>query len=126
MISRELQRTKLKTVCVQPFLTPVPPVNSDVLATILLPFGYVLGVIRTALVAALGVLYVLLVGGVCAILVRVLHILNLTLAEVKLQTPAPPLYRAVSHAFTALITRLVLLLVGVWWIPVEIVTRKRT
>ncbi|GJE84450.1 hypothetical protein PsYK624_005260 [Phanerochaete sordida] len=93
---------------IQPFLTPVPPVSADILATALLPVGYALGLIRTALVLALGLLYALLVGGVCTLL-----------------TPVPPLYRAVSHALTAVIARSVLLLVGVWWIPVEVVTRKR-
>ncbi|EKM59393.1 uncharacterized protein PHACADRAFT_114068 [Phanerochaete carnosa HHB-10118-sp] len=94
---------------IQPFLTPIPPVNSDVLATALLPVGYLLGVIRTALIAVLGVLYALLVSGVCAVLIIV-----------------PPLHRAATYILTAFITRLVLLLVGVWWIPVGVVTRKRT
>lgn len=31
----------------------------------------------------------------------------------------------VSHAITAILARAVLFLVGLWWIPVEVVTRKR-
>lgn len=47
----------------------MPPVSSDLLASILLPFGYVVGAVRIVLVVALGVLYMTLVGGVCVILV---------------------------------------------------------
>ncbi|THH33586.1 hypothetical protein EUX98_g559 [Antrodiella citrinella] len=52
---------------IQPFLTPLPPAGSELLATILLPVGYVVGVIRTALIVALGVIYVVLVSGVCTV-----------------------------------------------------------
>lgn len=41
------------------------------------------------------------------------------------QAPVPPLYRLVTGLLTSVISRLILLLVGVWWIPVELVTRKR-
>ena len=57
----------------QPFLTPVPPVSSDILANVLLPFGYIQGVIRTAFIVVLGALYALLVGGVCTLLVSKWH-----------------------------------------------------
>ena len=67
--SQHLALAHRTEACLQPFLAPVPPVSSDVLATILLPFGLVLGVIRTALIVALSVLYALLVGGICAVLV---------------------------------------------------------
>ncbi|CAL1701382.1 unnamed protein product [Somion occarium] len=93
---------------IQPFLTPVPPVGSNILANVLLPFGYVVGILRITLILALAAIYAILVQGVCLIL-----------------TPVPPLYRAVSYVITALLARLVLLLVGLWWIPVEQVTRKR-
>lgn len=53
----------------QPFLTPVSPAGSDILATALLPFGYVLAILRTALIVVLGVVYALSVGGVCMVLV---------------------------------------------------------
>ena len=53
----------------QPFLTPVPPNGSDVLATMLLPFGYVIGVIRTLVIILLALLYALLVHGLCLLLV---------------------------------------------------------
>lgn len=41
------------------------------------------------------------------------------------QAPIPPIRRTVTYILTALISRLTLLVVGVWWIPVEHVTRKR-
>ena len=41
------------------------------------------------------------------------------------QIPIPPLHNAVSYILTALLSRLALLILGVWWIPVEQVSRKR-
>ncbi|TFY83827.1 hypothetical protein EWM64_g190 [Hericium alpestre] len=42
-----------------------------------------------------------------------------------IQYPIPPLYRIVTHLFTAILSRSALLFLGLWWIPVESVTRKR-
>lgn len=94
---------------IQPFLTPIPPAaGSDVVTYLLLPFGILLGVVRITLVAAVTLLYVLLVDGVCLIL-----------------RPIPPIHRLITGLFTSFLTRLVLLLVGIPWIPVEVVPRKR-
>ncbi|KAI0796581.1 hypothetical protein C8Q75DRAFT_802270 [Abortiporus biennis] len=93
---------------IQPFLTPLPPGGQDVLATLLLPIGYALGIVKTTLIVILGIIYVLLVQGLFLVF-----------------KPVPPLYRGVTYIFTALIARLVLLLVGLWRIPVEEVARKR-
>jgi hypothetical protein len=57
----------------QPFLTPVPPVGSDAIASALLPIGYALGVVRTTLIVALALLYTVVVHGVFIILVRVAY-----------------------------------------------------
>ncbi|KAI0921305.1 hypothetical protein AcW1_004674 [Taiwanofungus camphoratus] len=92
---------------IQPFLRPVPPTGSETLAKLVLPFRYLIGAVRTLLVVVLGLLYAL-IGGVCLVL-----------------RPVPILHRVVTHAFTALIVRLVLLILGLPWIPVEVVTRKR-
>ncbi|KAH9938565.1 uncharacterized protein B0H18DRAFT_1091228 [Fomitopsis serialis] len=83
---------------IQPFLKPVPPTGSETLTAIALPFGYVVGTVRTLLVLISGVLYVVLVEGVCLAL-----------------KPVPPLHRIVT----------LLLILGLPWIPVEMVTRKR-
>jgi len=93
---------------IQPFLKPVPPTGSETLTTIALPFGYVVGTVRTLLVLISGVLYVVLVEGACLAL-----------------KPVPPLHRIVTRLFTALIARTVLLILGLPWIPVETVSRKR-
>lgn len=103
----------------------MPPVSSDLLANVLLPVGYLVGVVRTVLIVALGLVYAILVSGVCTLLVsesakQMLHILILAL-----QSPIRPLYRPVTHILTAVIARLVLFLVGIWWIPVVSVHRKR-
>ncbi|KAI0352858.1 hypothetical protein OH77DRAFT_1484597 [Trametes cingulata] len=93
---------------IQPFLRPIPPSGSEILATIITPVGYALGAVKTTLVLALALLYVVLVQGVCLVF-----------------SPVPLLYRAVTYVFTAFLSRLALLLVGLYWIPVEVVQRKR-
>ncbi|KZP32857.1 hypothetical protein FIBSPDRAFT_774026 [Athelia psychrophila] len=93
---------------IQPFLTPVPPKASDILDKVALPFGYLLAALRTVFILILALLYVTLVQGVCLLL-----------------APIPPLYRIITGILTSFVSRFILLLVGVWWIPVEVVTRKR-
>ncbi|KAG6902288.1 hypothetical protein C0995_001898 [Termitomyces sp. Mi166 len=93
---------------IQPFLTPVPPLGSDLLAEVTLPLQYAIGTVRTVLVLTLLLLYVALVSGVCALF-----------------APIPPLYRIASHFFTAVIARAVLLVLGFFWISAEQVQRKR-
>ncbi|CDO68713.1 hypothetical protein BN946_scf184652.g40 [Trametes cinnabarina] len=41
------------------------------------------------------------------------------------QSPLPPLHRGVTHLLTAFLSRLALFLVGLYWIPVQVVQRKR-
>ncbi|GLB33708.1 hypothetical protein LshimejAT787_0105920 [Lyophyllum shimeji] len=93
---------------IQPFLTPVPPTGTDLLAKVTLPLRYVVGVARTTLVLALLLLYAALVPGLCIIF-----------------APIPALYRAIVHILTALIARTALLVLGFFWIPAEQVSRKR-
>ncbi|KAF8505586.1 hypothetical protein F5888DRAFT_1837178 [Russula emetica] len=93
---------------IQPFLTPVPPLGSNAVAKIALPLSYVLGIIRTTLVVAIAAVYLVFVSGVCTIL-----------------KPIPPIHRAISYVITALLSRLSLFILGVWWIPVEHISRKR-
>ncbi|RDX55724.1 hypothetical protein OH76DRAFT_764849 [Lentinus brumalis] len=93
---------------IQPFLRPIPPSGGELLANLLAPVGYALGVIKTAVLLALALVYFVLVHGVCLIL-----------------SPVPPIHRAVTHLLTALLSRLALLLVGLYWIPVDVVARKR-
>ncbi|KAJ3475054.1 hypothetical protein NLI96_g12090 [Meripilus lineatus] len=94
---------------IQPFLTPLPASGTDALATILLPIGFAVGIVRTVLILLLTLVYTVLVSGLSVIL-----------------RPVPPLYRVVTRVLTAIIARLVLLLIGLWWIPVDLVARKRT
>ncbi|KAH9045596.1 hypothetical protein EDB85DRAFT_1907523 [Lactarius pseudohatsudake] len=93
---------------IQPFLTPVPPLGSSTPLKIALPFLYVAGAVRTALVVAVAALYGVLVSGACTLLI-----------------PIPPIHNVVSYVLTALLSRLTLLILGIWWIPVEKVSRKR-
>ena len=41
------------------------------------------------------------------------------------QRPIPPIHRAISYVLTALLSRLSLFVLGLWWIRVEEVSRKR-
>ena len=54
----------------QPFLTLVPPSERDAIVALTAPFSYVLGVIRTICILSLGLVYSLLVHGLCSVLVR--------------------------------------------------------
>ncbi|KAF8341635.1 uncharacterized protein EI90DRAFT_2965978 [Cantharellus anzutake] len=92
----------------QPFLNPVPPQTSDALPRVVLPIGYLIGAVRTVLVLLVTLLYILLVKGTCMIFL-----------------PVPPLYRFVSGVLTSLLTRLALFIIGFYWIPVTVTSRKR-
>ncbi|KAH9966132.1 hypothetical protein BC827DRAFT_1125793 [Russula dissimulans] len=93
---------------IQPFLTPVPPLGSNTFSRIALPLSYALGVVRMALIIVIAALYVVFVSGVCAVL-----------------RPIPPIHRAISYLLTAILSRLSLFVLGVLWIPVEELSRKR-
>ncbi|TFK55768.1 hypothetical protein OE88DRAFT_1710117 [Heliocybe sulcata] len=91
-----------------PFLTPVPPLGADTYSRYLKPLQYLVGTAKFALAVILFAIYFVLVQIICLVLV-----------------PITPLHRAVTWIITAVITRLILLVVGLWWIPVDVVTRKR-
>ncbi|KAI0307344.1 hypothetical protein B0F90DRAFT_1814108 [Multifurca ochricompacta] len=93
---------------IQPFLTPVPLLGSSAVARIAIPLSYTLATIRTVLIMIIATFYLVFVSGACTVL-----------------TPVPPIHKAVSYIFTALLSRLSLLVLGVWWIPVEQISRKR-
>ncbi|TFK28828.1 hypothetical protein FA15DRAFT_633314 [Coprinopsis marcescibilis] len=93
---------------IQPFLTPVPPATSDILAKLSLPIRYALALVRTALILALSLVYLILVHGVGLLL-----------------APIPPLYNLVTHLLTFILGRSALLVLGLFWIPVEYTSRKR-
>ncbi|KAI9512164.1 hypothetical protein F5148DRAFT_974063 [Russula earlei] len=93
---------------IQPFLTPVPPLELNMVARITLPLSYILAVVRTTLIMVIAAVYVVFVSGVCTVL-----------------RPIPPIHGAISYFSTALLSRLSLFILGVLWIPVEEVSRKR-
>ncbi|KAF8639664.1 hypothetical protein AX17_000928 [Amanita inopinata Kibby_2008] len=92
----------------QPFLTPVPSRAPHALANLLLPFRYLLAILRTALILLLLAIYAILVRGLCLCLL-----------------PVPSLHRCISHVLTAILTRTALFFLGLFWIPVEHISRKR-
>ncbi|KAG8934665.1 hypothetical protein FRC02_009492 [Tulasnella sp. 418] len=92
---------------IQPFLTPVAPQVSSPLIPIYRPFGYISGALRTLLLLIPLSLY------------GVGHLISL------LMTPIPVIRRGISYIFTAISTRLALAIAGIWWISVEVITKKR-
>ncbi|CAK5275586.1 unnamed protein product [Mycena citricolor] len=91
---------------VQPFLPLVPPA-SNILTKILTPIGYCVGAVR--LVLLLAILLVRLAGSVILIIFSAI----------------PPLHRILNHTLTAFTARLALFILGLFWITVDNVTRKR-
>ncbi|KZV69196.1 hypothetical protein PENSPDRAFT_743948 [Peniophora sp. CONT] len=93
---------------IQPFLTPVPSLGSDSIPILVLPVKYALGFVRFVAVCLLGLLYALLVDGVCLIF-----------------QPIGPLHRVITRVVSALLCRTALLLLGFIWIPAERLVKKR-
>ncbi|KAJ6539252.1 hypothetical protein B0H19DRAFT_349896 [Mycena capillaripes] len=92
---------------VQPFLPLVPP-PPHFISKLSVPLALLVGVVRTALVLVLLVVHLTLVRGVSVIFI-----------------PVPIVHRFFTHVFTAITARLALLVLGLFWISVDNVTRKR-
>jgi hypothetical protein len=101
----------------------VPPLEANAVARIAYPLLYALAVVRTVIIAALAALYLVLVSGACTLLVRQ-HPPSVDIVSLA-QAPVPPIYRAISYVLTALLSRLSLFVLGVWWIRIEQMSRKR-
>lgn len=93
---------------IQPFLTPQPPSHGSISVKVAAIGGCVLAAARTAVVCTIALLY-LLVQTVLLIF-----------------APIPPLRRYLSWAFTALLARSALAIMGIWWISVSLVSTKRS
>ncbi|VDC02560.1 unnamed protein product [Peniophora sp. CBMAI 1063] len=93
---------------IQPFLTPVPSLGSGALPIFALPIKYALGLVRFSAVCLLGLLYAIVVDGICLIF-----------------KPIGPLHRAVTRPLSALLCRMALLVMGFVWIPTEHLVKKR-
>ncbi|KAJ7368200.1 hypothetical protein DFH08DRAFT_909156 [Mycena albidolilacea] len=92
---------------VQPFLPLVPP-PPNLLVKLSIPLAFLVGAVRTAAVLVLLIVHLILVQVVSIIFI-----------------PVPILHRFVTHIFTAFTARLSLAVLGVFWISVDNVTRKR-
>ncbi|KAF9783036.1 hypothetical protein BJ322DRAFT_1074087 [Thelephora terrestris] len=91
---------------IHPFLTPVSPSGNELLRKALLPFGIVIGVARVLVVIAVGLPYFLLDSALSPLLV------------------VPPI-RIVKRLIATVFARLILFTLGFWWIPVEVVNKRR-
>ncbi|KAF9653457.1 hypothetical protein BDM02DRAFT_3135724 [Thelephora ganbajun] len=91
---------------IHPFLTPVSTSGSGFLQRALLPLGIIIGVARVLVVIVVGLLYFLLDS--------VLSVLS-----------AIPPVQIVKRLFATVFARLILLILGFWWMPVEVVNKKR-
>ncbi|TEB30146.1 hypothetical protein FA13DRAFT_1764628 [Coprinellus micaceus] len=93
---------------IQPFLKPLPPGGSEVLAQATLPLRYFLAALRTALVLVLALAYIVIVR--LALLIFY---------------PIRPLYDSLAHLGTAILGRSALFIIGLFWVPVDQITKKR-
>lgn len=89
---------------IQPFLTPVPPA-SDSVTVALSPLLYLIGAVRTVLVLALALLYLVLV--------------------VPFKAIPGPVTSGLAWLLSAILCRVALFALGFLWIPVETVSRRR-
>lgn len=107
----------------KPFLAPVSPSGNKFLQRALLPLGTVIGVARVLVLAAVGLLYFLLDS-----IFSILSVSSLLSALQKVGSPnyqvVPPV-KIVKRLVAAIFARLILLILGFWWIPAEVVNRKR-
>ncbi|GAA5994818.1 lysophosphatidic acid acyltransferase LOA1 [Rhodotorula paludigena] len=97
---------------VAPFLVPLPPNDVSLpplLQAVTLPIAAVLGGVRTLLV-------ILLLGAQFVLVEGVLQLFSFV----------PPLHFALSRAVNASIARLILIALGVLWIPVETVQLRKS
>ncbi|KAG9002032.1 hypothetical protein FRB94_004124 [Tulasnella sp. JGI-2019a] len=93
---------------IQPFLNPVPPLETaPFYVKLYRPLGIIIGILRGVLLVIPLALYGL------AQLLSVILVL-------------PPLRRLIPGLLVSISTRLALGLLGLWWISVETVTRKRS
>lgn len=91
---------------IQPFLTPVSPHS---LSNVFLPLRVIIGILRSTLILVLFLLYLLLVPPLSFLL-----------------APIPLLSNVIEHLLTFVIGRTILLIIGLFRIPVLPATRKRT
>ncbi|KAK7061639.1 hypothetical protein R3P38DRAFT_2830651 [Favolaschia claudopus] len=91
----------------QPFIPLIPPPLSLV-GKLTIWLTFLVGLVRTILVFAIFLVHLILV-----------HVVSI------LFIPIPPLHRFVTHFFVALTARLSLAVLGVLWVSVDPVTRKR-
>ncbi|KAG0709530.1 hypothetical protein DFH29DRAFT_792617, partial [Suillus ampliporus] len=91
-----------------PFLAPVPPQERDLFVTFLTPVRVIVAALRTAVVIVLTLVHFVLV-----------HVIGF------LCRPVLPLQDLISWLGTALLARLALYAIGFWWVPTELVVRKR-
>ncbi|KAF8528821.1 hypothetical protein BU17DRAFT_37834 [Hysterangium stoloniferum] len=93
---------------IQPFLNPVPPNAPTMFAMLIRPIELLIGAVRTTLILAVGVFYFF----TAEVILNCLH-------------PFGFIHRTLLWLCTAVAARTVLLLAGLWWVPVMHVTKKR-
>jgi len=108
----------------KPFLTPASPSGNELARKALLPLGIIIGVVRVLAVAVVGSLYFLL-DSVLSVLQVSFPSNALQGSELMPPCKAVPPIRIVKRLFAAVFARLILFVVGFWWIPAEVVNRKR-
>ena len=108
----------------KPFLIPASPSGNELARKALLPLGIIIGVVRVLVVVVVGSLYFLLDSFLSVVSVS---LPSNALVGSRLMSPCqvvPPI-RVTKRLFAAVFARLILFVLGFWWIPVEVVNKKR-
>ena len=107
----------------KPFLPPVSASSNELAQKALLPFGIIIGVVRILVVGVVGLLYFLIDPALSVLLVS----LSSAIPQGRELTPprqAIPPARIAKRLFAAVFARLILFVLGFWWISVEVVNKK--
>lgn len=108
----------------KPFLTPVSPSGNELLRKALLPLGIIIGVVRALVVIAVGLPYFLLDSILSTLLVS-LSPSALPESRLILSCQVVPPIRIVKRLVATVFARMILFILGFWWIPVEVVNKRR-
>ena len=118
--SKRAQRNPL----LKPFLIPASPSGNELARKALLPLGIIIGVVRILVVAVVGSLYFLL-DSILSVLLVSFFPDAVQWSELMPPCQVVPPIRIAKRLFAAVFARLILFVLGFWWISVEVVNKKR-
>lgn len=103
----------------------MPTGDASLISRVSIPLRLALGLVRTTLVLAIALVYLVLVNGLILVLVCDPGLCYGATDNLD-QYPVPLIYRFVENSVTAILGRTILFVLGVFWIHVEQFNRKRS